>query len=93
MDEHIRSEKDWHDSEDLKRNESTLIRGVYGSDLFLEAESCFLNALGDVQELQILDFGCGTALTSYQLRARQARVTGIDLSLPRILEGAGIATL
>ena len=87
QDKRIQAEKEWHDSEDLRRNESQLIRGVYGSNLFAEAESHFLNALGDVQGLRILDFGCGTAHTSYQLQARQARVTGIDLSLPRIIEG------
>ena len=89
QDKRIQAEKEWHDSEDLQRNESQLIRGVYGSNLFAEAESHFLNALGDVQGLRILDFGCGTAHSSYQLQARQARVTGIDLSLPRIIEGKG----
>jgi ubiquinone/menaquinone biosynthesis C-methylase UbiE len=87
--ERIQSEKDWHDSEEVQRNESTLIRGVYGSGLFAEAEASFLNALGDVQGLRILDFGCGTAGTSFQLQARGAVVTGIDLSVARIIEGKG----
>jgi ubiquinone/menaquinone biosynthesis C-methylase UbiE len=87
VDDRILAEKEWHDAEDIKRNNSKLITGVYGSDIFQETESHFLNALGNVKGMRILDFGCGTATTSYQLEARQARVTGIDLSLPRILEG------
>lgn len=85
----IQSEKEWHDAEDLERNENNLIRGIYGSGLFAEAETDFLGALGDVQGLRILDFGCGTASTSYQLQRRGAMMTGIDLSAARIFEGKG----
>lgn len=85
----IQSEKDWHDSEDVQRNKNQLISNVYASDLFVEAEAYFLNGAGPVQGFQILDFGCGTSHTSYQLQAKQAKVTGIDLSVARIMEGKG----
>lgn len=85
----IQAEKEWHDSEDVQRNDSSLIRGFYGSAIFEEAEAAFFGALGNVAGLRILDFGCGTASTSFQLHKRGAAITGIDLSAARIFEGKG----
>jgi SAM-dependent methyltransferase len=44
-----------------------------------------MNAIGSVQGLSVLDVGCGTGATTYQLAARGARdVLGVDLSAPLI---------
>ncbi len=46
----------------------------------------FLDALGDIQNLDILDAGCGEGRSSRQLSARGARVTGVDVSAKMIAE-------
>ena len=77
-------ERDWHESEDFARDESSLIVGVYASGVFDEAEAYHLAALGDARNQDILDYGCGTGGTTVKLLERGARVTGFDISLARL---------
>lgn len=44
------------------------------------AYSTWLEVLGDVQGLRVLDLGCGSGISSRMLRARGAIVTGVDIS-------------
>jgi|GEM_PF-366215 len=50
------------------------------------------SALGDAMGLEILDIGCGTGLSGLALKARSARLVGIDLSpeMIRLAEERGI---
>jgi 2-polyprenyl-3-methyl-5-hydroxy-6-metoxy-1,4-benzoquinol methylase len=50
--------------------------------------ACFptlLELLGDITGCQVLDAGCGAGYLTRVLAARQARVTGIDVS-PRLID-------
>lgn len=46
----------------------------------------FMDAIGDVQDLEVLDAGCGEGRSSRHLAARGARVTGVDVSSEMIAE-------
>ncbi len=87
LNQRLKLEQKWHDSEDFARDDSSLIVGVYASPVFQEAETYYMAALGDVRGTHVLDYGCGTGGTTAQLLARGARVTGFDISQAR-LEGA-----
>ena len=39
LSEKVQLERDWHESEDFARDDSSLIVGVYGSTVFVEAEA------------------------------------------------------
>ena len=82
-------ERQYHESEDQARQESRLIRGVYGSGVFQEALAYHRGALGDVRGLRVLDYGCGGGYDAARLRARDARVTGFDISQTRLAEAQG----
>jgi len=41
---------------------------------------CYLNFLGDIANLEVLDAGCGEGRSSRHLASRGARVTGVDIS-------------
>lgn len=50
-----------------------------------------VGAIGDVEGLDVLEFGCGAAAWSIALRRRGARVVGIDLSLEQLRLGSDLA--
>lgn len=77
-------EDTWHESEDFARDDNALIVGVYGSGIFAEAEAYHLNALGDIVDKHVLDYGCGTGGTTAQLLALGVRVTGFDIAHLRL---------
>lgn len=77
-------EQQWHDSEEFARDKSKLIVRVYASNVFREAESYVLTALGNVAGLHVLDYGSGTGGTAEQLARQGARVTGFDISESRL---------
>ena len=79
-------EREWHESADKDRDDNSLITGVYGSGLFEESEAYLLGALGDVRDLEVLDYGCGSGGGSWELAKRGALVTGFDLSHRRLAE-------
>ena len=85
----LRLERQYHESEDKARGDSSLVRGVYSSGLFDEAERYHLDALGDVRGAHVLDYGCGGGWSAAKLRARRARVTGFDISRTRLAEARG----
>jgi SAM-dependent methyltransferase len=82
-------EREYHESEDQARGASCLIARVYGSGIFEEAETYQLDSLGDIRGAHVLDYGCGGGWSSARLRARGARVTGLDLSQTRLREAQG----
>ncbi len=86
IDRKLQLEHQWHESEDFLRDDNSLIVGVYASNVFREAESYHLDALGDVAGLHVLDYGCGTGGTTAHLLSRGAQVTGFDISLARLAE-------
>ena len=85
----LQLERQYHESEDKARGASSLLRGVYYSGLFGEAECYHLEALGDVRGAHVLDYGCGGGWSAARLRARGARVTGFDISRTRLAEARG----
>lgn len=50
-----------------------------------------VGAIGDVEGLDVLEFGCGGAQWSIALARRGARIVGIDLSIEQLRLGAGLA--
>jgi ubiquinone/menaquinone biosynthesis C-methylase UbiE len=86
IDQRLQLERQWHDSENFARDDSSLIVGVYASPVFKEAEAYHMAALGDVAGRHVLDFGCGTGGTATQLLTQGARVTGFDISHTRLQE-------
>lgn len=80
----IELERNWHESEDFARDDSSLIVGVYASGIFDEAEAYHLEALGDIRGLNVLDYGCGTGGTTIELLERGAQVVGFDVSATRL---------
>lgn len=82
--ERSRLEQQWHEDDDKLRDNSSLIVGVYSSGLFAQAETALLEELGDISGLHVLDYGCGTGVTSAELARRGARVTAFDISHRRL---------
>jgi ubiquinone/menaquinone biosynthesis C-methylase UbiE len=80
----LQLERQWHESEDFGRDHSSLIMGVYASAVFEQAETYHMAALGDLRGQHVLDYGCGTGGSTAQLVAKGARVTGCDISFPRL---------
>ncbi len=85
----LQLERQYHESEDKARGDSSSIRGIYSSGLFDEAERYHQDALGDVRGAHVLDYGCGGGWSTAKLRARGARVTGFDISRTRLAEALG----
>jgi ubiquinone/menaquinone biosynthesis C-methylase UbiE len=83
-DHRIDLERAFHESEDVLRDQNRLIWGLYESGVFDEAETYLLDALGNINGLDVLDFGCGSGGTMRRLLDRQATVTGFDLSYSRL---------
>ena len=79
-------ERLYHESEDKLRDQNSLIVGVYQSGVFDEAGNYHLSALGDINGLHVLDYGCGTGGSSAKLRELCARVTSFDISMARLQE-------
>lgn len=86
LDRKLHLEQEWHESEEFARDDNKLIVGVYQSGVFREAESYHLAALGDLDGLHVLDYGCGTGGTTAHLAARGAQVTGFDISMTRLAD-------
>lgn len=82
--ERLQLEQQYHESEDQARNDNSLIRAVYDSGLFDEAEAYQFEALGDIKESRVLDYGCGDGRSTVRLRSRGAQVTGFDISHARL---------
>lgn len=82
-------EREYHESEDEARSANMLIRRVYDSGVFDEAEAYHMDALGDIRGAHVLDYGCGGGWTAEKLRERGARVTGFDISQARLAEARG----
>jgi ubiquinone/menaquinone biosynthesis C-methylase UbiE len=89
LEQRLKLERKYHESEDRARSASSLIKGVYDSGVFDEAETYHLDALGDIRDAHVLDYGCGGGWSSARLRARGARVTGFDISETRLAEAKG----
>ena len=87
--ERLQLERIYHESEDQARSANSLIRGVYASGVFVEAETFHLEALGDIQGAHVLDYGCGGGWSTAKLRALGACVTGFDISRTRLAEAQG----
>ena len=85
----LQLERTYHESEDQARSASSLLRSVYASGVFDEADTYHLDALGDVRGARVLDYGCGGGWSSAKLRARGACVTGLDISVTRLSEAQG----
>jgi phosphoethanolamine N-methyltransferase len=77
---HTELECKYHESEDRARNDSRLIRGLYGSGIFEQALAYQQDALGNIDGLRVLDYGCGAGSASARLQACGARVTAFDIS-------------
>jgi SAM-dependent methyltransferase len=84
-----RLEREYHESEDQARSSSPLLRSLYGSGLFDEAEGYHLDMLGDIRAARALDYGCGGGWSTARLRSRGARVTAFDISQTRLAEAQG----
>ncbi len=84
IDVRLALEKEYHESEDFLRDNSSLIVGVYRSGVFDEAEQFHLDVLGDITGALVLDYGCGTGGSSRLLKARGANVIAFDLSYARL---------
>jgi ubiquinone/menaquinone biosynthesis C-methylase UbiE len=82
----LQLERDYHESDDVRRNDNSLIVRVYSSGVFDEAETCQLDALGTITGKDVLDYGCGSGWSTAKLRARGASVTGFDISQTRLGE-------
>ena len=65
----LQLERQYHESEDKARGDSSLVRGVYSSGLFDEAERYHQDALGDVRGARVLDYGCGGGWSAAKLRS------------------------
>lgn len=85
----LQLEREYHESEDKARAGSSLVSNVYASGIFDEAESYQLDALGDIDGAQVLDYGCGGGWSTAKLGARGACVTGFDISQTRLGEAKG----
>jgi ubiquinone/menaquinone biosynthesis C-methylase UbiE len=92
LDNRITLERNYHESEEFLRDQSRLIVGVYQSGVFDEAETYLLEALGDIQDLNVLDYGCGTGKSTQELKSRGALVTAFDISLTRLKDAKGHLT-
>jgi len=46
-----------------------------------------IHALGDVEALDVLEFGCGGCQSGIRVKMRGARVTGLDLSIAQLRHG------
>jgi ubiquinone/menaquinone biosynthesis C-methylase UbiE len=79
-------ERQYHESEDRARQDSRMIRSLYGSGVFEEALAYHRKALGDIEGRRVLDYGCGGGYESARLRALGARVVGFDISRTRLAE-------
>lgn len=86
IDQKQQLEQEWHEAEHFARDDSSLIVGVYASPVFQEAEAYHLDALGDIRDKYVLDYGCGTGGTTVELLARGARVTAFDIAVARLQE-------
>lgn len=84
LQQRLKREQQWHEDEDFARDKNALIVGVYASTIFKEAEAYHMAALGEVNGMHVLDYGCGTGATSAELARRGARVTGFDISHRRL---------
>lgn len=83
---HLELEREYHEGHDELRDTSSLIRAVYSSGIFEEAENYHLDSLGELQGAQVLDYGCGGGWGSRRLQARGACVVGFDISTARLRE-------
>jgi len=79
-----RLEQKWHESDEFARDGSALIVGVYASPVFAEAEAYHYAALGDISGKSVLDYGCGTGVTTAELMRRGAYVTAFDIAANRL---------
>jgi ubiquinone/menaquinone biosynthesis C-methylase UbiE len=80
------AEQIYHEGEDRKRDASGLLRWVYSSRVFDEAEAHIWTLLGDIEGQDALDYGCGTGETTISLCTRGAHVVALDISNPRLNE-------
>ena len=83
-DRRVDLERRFHESEDLLRDRSRMISGLYDSGVFDESEAYLLDVLGNIEGLDVLDFGCGTGGTMRRLLDRNANVMGFDLAYSRL---------
>lgn len=73
--ERLQREREFHESEDRARNENSLIRRLYSSGIFYEADSYYFDSVGDIRDARVLECGCGGGWDTAKLRALGARMT------------------
>lgn len=89
LEERLQLERKYHESEDTARSGNSIIRNLYDSGLFGEAEEYQLDALGDIRDACVLDYGCGGGWSTAKLQQRGAHVIGFDISQVRLNEAQG----
>jgi SAM-dependent methyltransferase len=88
----LSSEQLFHDRQAAERSRYFFEHGsqlVFNDDRYLDHESWIRPAmarLGDVQGLDVLDYGCGHGMAAVVLARRGARVTAFDLSAGYLAE-------
>lgn len=84
--DHIEQERDYHEHYDKRRDANPLIVATYASDVFAEAEQCYREALGSLQDARVMDYGCGSGAVTEWLCMRGAEPVAFDISFRRLAE-------
>lgn len=77
-------EKEFYDDPDLSNRRQGFSKILYSSQLTEPVTKYFWEKIGNPNNKQILDYGCGTGSNSIKLASQGANVVGIDISSLRI---------
>ncbi len=79
--------REWYQEDDTAEEYEEWRFSGGGQVVDLGEKERLFELIGDVNQLQVLEFACGTGRFSVELRRRGANVTGVDISRAMLMEG------